>query len=276
MHFILRKTKHDKGRKALCPLSTQLDAVAQRIDMPAIYPRPASGAFVAITVICKTFADNGRDAMYSTACAQSSHVNVGSSIRGTASCGRHGCGRCGKPSVAATSVAFPISSCPQPISYLRPSRDVAKVRPVSACLVAVYGALSGRGRWADTLPLLMIRPASCIHNFDCTSHFARRKTLNDQGGEMHLVCPERVSLLAPPIGVCAFIILIASWVHINVPLVQWTSGPNCEKWKPRRSDASSFSVAQIALTLDWYPQRFANLPAEYLPTSAHRHRILHC
>ncbi len=32
------------------------------------------------------------------------------------------------------------------------------VRPVTACLVAVYGAESGRGAWAEIEPLLMMRP----------------------------------------------------------------------------------------------------------------------
>src|SRR5215472_16998616 len=44
------------------------------------------------------------------------------------------------------------------MSYLRPSRDVAFVRPVIACFVAVYGAEFGLGAWAEMEPLFMIRP----------------------------------------------------------------------------------------------------------------------
>ena len=44
------------------------------------------------------------------------------------------------------------------MSYLRPSSDVDFVRPVIACFVAVYGAEWGRGTYADSEPLLTIRP----------------------------------------------------------------------------------------------------------------------
>ena len=54
--------------------------------------------------------------------------------------------------------ALPMSIWPQAMSYLRPSSDVDLVRPVMACLVAVYGAEFGRGAWAEIEPLLMIRP----------------------------------------------------------------------------------------------------------------------
>ena len=60
-----------------------------------------------------------------------------------------------------------------------PSRLVDLVSPVSACFVAVYGAESGRGRCAEILPLLMMRP---------------------------------------PMGDCAFMTLNASWEQRKVPV----------------------------------------------------------
>ena len=54
--------------------------------------------------------------------------------------------------------ALPMSIWPQAMSYLRPSSDVALVRPVIACLVAVYGAEFGRGTCAEIEPLLTMRP----------------------------------------------------------------------------------------------------------------------
>ena len=51
-----------------------------------------------------------------------------------------------------------MSICPQAMSYFRPSSAVDLVRPVTACLVDVYGAEFGRGVWAEIDPLLMIRP----------------------------------------------------------------------------------------------------------------------
>src|SRR2546430_10936118 len=68
---------------------------------------------------------------------------------------------CGPPlfRLAVISVAaFPMAIWPHAMSYLRPSRAVALVRPVIACLVAVYGAEFGLGAWAEMEPLLMIRP----------------------------------------------------------------------------------------------------------------------
>jgi hypothetical protein len=44
------------------------------------------------------------------------------------------------------------------MSYLRPSRAVDFVRPVTACLVAVSDAEPGRGACAASDPLLMMRP----------------------------------------------------------------------------------------------------------------------
>ena len=51
-----------------------------------------------------------------------------------------------------------MSIWPQAMSYLRPSSEVDLVRPVIACLVAVYGAEFGRGACAEIEPLLMMRP----------------------------------------------------------------------------------------------------------------------
>ena len=70
--------------------------------------------------------------------------------------------------------ALPMSIWPQAMSYFLPSSEVDLVRPVIACLVAVYGAELGRGTWAEMDPLLMMRPplgswpfmslnASCVH-----------------------------------------------------------------------------------------------------------------
>src|SRR5262245_57898074 len=84
---------------------------------------------------------------------------------------------CGTPAFifAAISVsALPISICPQAMSYFRPSKAVDVLSPVTACLLAVYGAELGRGAWAEIEPLLMMRPprgdwlfmtrnASCVH-----------------------------------------------------------------------------------------------------------------
>ena len=39
-----------------------------------------------------------------------------------------------------------------------PSSAVDFVRPTRPCFVAVYGAESKRGIWAEMLPMLMIRP----------------------------------------------------------------------------------------------------------------------
>src|SRR5689334_19557512 len=89
---------------------------------------------------------------------------------------------CGTPdfifSVSGVA-AFPMSIWPQAMSYLRPSSDVDRVRPVIACFVAVYGAEFGRGTYAEIDPLLMIRP---------------------------------------PRGVCAFMMRNASWVQRNAPV----------------------------------------------------------
>src|SRR5213594_1146645 len=89
---------------------------------------------------------------------------------------------CGTPVaiLAAISVAaLPMSIWPQAMSYFRPSSAVALVRPVIACLVAVYGAELGRGACAEIEPLLMMRP---------------------------------------PRGSWVFISLKASWVHRNAPV----------------------------------------------------------
>src|SRR5262245_18375095 len=70
--------------------------------------------------------------------------------------------------------ALRTSTWPTAMPYLRPSSDAAFVRPVTACLGAVYGEEFGRGSSAEIDPLLMIRPprgfclvlilkASCVH-----------------------------------------------------------------------------------------------------------------
>ena len=51
-----------------------------------------------------------------------------------------------------------MSIWPQVIPKARPSRAIDFVRPVMACLVAVYGAELGRGVCAEIEPLLMMRP----------------------------------------------------------------------------------------------------------------------
>src|SRR5689334_2690847 len=68
---------------------------------------------------------------------------------------------CGTPLAmrAVRSVAaLPMSIWPHAMSYFRPSSDVDLVRPVMACLVAVYGTELGRGACAEMEPLLMMRP----------------------------------------------------------------------------------------------------------------------
>src|SRR5215467_5043223 len=112
-----------------------------------------NGIFVAIRVMNWTFASSGRLAMCTTALATRS-----ASIIGSARVLPSGC-RAPDASIRARSVAaLPMSIWPQAMSYARPSRDVAFVRPVIACLVAVYGAENGRGECAEIEPLLMIRP----------------------------------------------------------------------------------------------------------------------
>src|SRR3954468_5115194 len=68
--------------------------------------------------------------------------------------------------LAVISVAaLPISIWPQAMSNGRPSSAVDLVRPVLACLVAVYGAEFGRGVMAEIDPLLMIRPPRGVWAF---------------------------------------------------------------------------------------------------------------
>src|SRR5919198_3508243 len=81
------------------------------------------------------------------------------------------------------------------MSYLRPSNEVDLVRPVMACLVAVYGAELGRGAWAEIEPLLMMRP---------------------------------------PRGSWFFISLNACWMHRKVP-VRLTPTTSCHCSKERSS-----------------------------------------
>src|SRR5262249_47709745 len=79
------------------------------------------------------------------------------------------------------------------MSYFLPSKDVDLVRPVTACLVAVYGAELGRGACAEIEPLLMMRP---------------------------------------PLGSWLFISLIASWVQRNTPVrLMSTTAFHCSKVK---------------------------------------------
>src|SRR4051812_29886532 len=49
--------------------------------------------------------------------------------------------------------------------YFRPSSDRDLVSPVTACLVAVYGAEFGRGTCAEMEPLLMMRPPGGVWSF---------------------------------------------------------------------------------------------------------------
>src|SRR5471030_1375412 len=89
---------------------------------------------------------------------------------------------CGTPLVMRSVIgvaALPMSIWPQAMSYFRQSSEVDLVRPVIACLVAVYGTEFGRGACAEIEPLLMMRP---------------------------------------PIGFWLFISLIASWVQRNGPV----------------------------------------------------------
>src|SRR6516162_8652529 len=68
---------------------------------------------------------------------------------------------CGTPLVIRSVIgvaALPISIWLQAMSYLRPSSAIDLVRPVIACLVAVYGAEKGLGVCAEIEPLLMMRP----------------------------------------------------------------------------------------------------------------------
>jgi hypothetical protein len=51
-----------------------------------------------------------------------------------------------------------MSTCPQAIWNARPSSEIDLVRPVIACLDAVYATACGRGTWAEIEPLLMILP----------------------------------------------------------------------------------------------------------------------
>src|SRR5258708_1128420 len=116
-------------------------------------PRPTYGIFVAITIRNCTLASRGRLAMVSTALATCSRSMRGSGAIEPSACRMP----CAIRSVISLA-AFPMSICPHAMSYGRPSSDVDLVRPVIACLVAVYGAEYGRGTWAEMEPLLMIRP----------------------------------------------------------------------------------------------------------------------
>ena len=107
--------------------------------------------------------------MYDTARPTSVTSKVGSGCMLPSACGT-------PPAMRAVMgvEALPMSIWPQAMPYARPSRAIDLVRPVMACLVAVYGAEFGRGAWAEIEPLLMMRPpagdcrfmrriASCAH-----------------------------------------------------------------------------------------------------------------
>mmetsp|Transcript_4367 Transcript_4367/g.11412 ORF Transcript_4367/g.11412 Transcript_4367/m.11412 type:complete len:273 (+) Transcript_4367:168-986(+) len=124
---------------------------------------------VAITVMLSTLAESGRLAMYTTALATSSTAIIGSTT--FCPCGCMIPMRIG-PVISVE--ALPMSICEHAMLNGRPSRAHCFVRPVIACLVAVYGAALGRGTCAEMLPLLMMRPpigacalnwrkASCVH-----------------------------------------------------------------------------------------------------------------
>jgi hypothetical protein len=79
-----------------------------------------------------TLALKGRLAMYTTARATSSLSILGSTITSPLAWGLPLL-ELWTPSIEA----LPMSICPQAMSYLRPSSEVALVSPVRACLVAV-------------------------------------------------------------------------------------------------------------------------------------------
>src|SRR5262249_8190774 len=83
-------------------------------------PRPTNGMVVAVMVRNRTLASSGSPAMNSTASATWAASKVGSRV----------------PLVISVA-ALPISICPHAMPYGRPSRAIDRVRPVTACLVAV-------------------------------------------------------------------------------------------------------------------------------------------
>ena len=111
------------------------------------------GIWVAITLMNWTLASSGRLEMYTIASATCCTFMVGSTITSPCACGTPVCIRC----VIGVS-ALPTSTWLQAMLYFRPSSDVARVIPVTACFVAVYGIEFGLGTYADSEPLLMIRP----------------------------------------------------------------------------------------------------------------------
>src|ERR1700712_3193897 len=87
-----------------------------------------------------TLASSGSSAMWTTASATRATSSIASAAIVPLACLTPLAMR------AAISVtALPMSSWPQAMSYARPSSEIDLVRPVTACLVAVYGAESGRG-----------------------------------------------------------------------------------------------------------------------------------
>ena len=61
-------------------------------------------------------------------------------------------------SVVSSVAALPMSIWPQAMSKPATVERRRFVSPVIACFAAVYGAKCGRGTWADSEPLLTIRP----------------------------------------------------------------------------------------------------------------------
>ena len=98
-------------------------------------PRPTNGIFVAITVKNSAFASSGKLAMYTTARATHSTFIRGSTAEVPLACSTP----CTIRSVISVA-ALPISIWPHAMSYARPSSADDLVKPVMACLVAVYGA----------------------------------------------------------------------------------------------------------------------------------------
>ena len=82
-----------------------------------------------------TFVSSGRFDMYMTVDATCATSNVDSTFIEPSACAVPDGIR------AVMSVAaLPMSICPHAMLYLRPSSEVDLVKPVTACLVDVYGA----------------------------------------------------------------------------------------------------------------------------------------
>ena len=99
-------------------------------------------------VINWTFVSRGRFAMYNTDSATCFTSNGGSTSTDLWACGT--------PRAVLSVIGVAALPRPHTMVYLRPSREVDLVRPVTPCLVAVYGAEKGRGTCADIGPLLIM------------------------------------------------------------------------------------------------------------------------